>query len=141
MFRWLTMCVLALSPMPLVAEIYRWVDAEGRVQFSERPAANAELMDIRPQVIERDEQVLQRERNIRKIMEVRASEREIETARSVARREQTKAQCDELRRHLSKFEGRRLWYEVNADGKKVEVHPGRVKARKHELETQLQERC
>ncbi|WP_418889738.1 DUF4124 domain-containing protein [Pseudomonas profundi] len=124
-----------------MAEIYRWVDAEGRVQFGERPAANAELLDIRPQVIERDEQVLQREKNIQKIIDVRAQEREVETARSVARRKQAKAQCDGMRRHLAKFEGRRFWYEEGADGKKVEVHPSRIKARKHELETLLQERC
>lgn len=141
MLRWITVILLAWLSLPVMAEIYRWVDAEGRVQFGERPAANAELLDIRPQVIERDAQVLQRERNIQKIIEVRASERKIETARSVAWREQAKAQCNDMRRHLAKLEGRRFWYEEDADGKKVEVHPSRIKARKDELETLLQERC
>lgn len=141
MYKWIMVYLLVLFPAPLLAEIYRWVDADGRVHFGERPAPNAERLDVRPQVVERDEQVLQRQQNMQKIMDVRASEREIETARSVARRERTRAQCDAMRRDLSKYQGRRFWYEEDANGKKVEVHPSRVNARKQQLESLIQERC
>lgn len=133
--------LLVLMAYPVSADIYRWVDADGRVHFGERPAVNAERLDIRPQVVERDEHWAQREKNLQKIMDVRARERELETARSLARRERVRAQCEEIRRQLSNFEGRKFWYEEDADGKKVEVHPSRINARKHELESLLQERC
>lgn len=141
MYKWTILFLIVLCPAPATAEIYRWVDAEGRVQFGERPAPDAELVEVRPQVIERDEQAIQRQRNIQRIMDVRAEEREIETARSVARRERAQAQCDEVRRRLAQFEGRRYWYEVDVNGKQVEVHPSRVNARKRELESLLKERC
>lgn len=141
MYKWTILYLLVLLPSSVMAEIYRWVDAQGRVQFGERPAPNAELVDIRPQVIERDERTIERQRNIQRIMDVRAEEREIETARSLARREKAKAQCDQVRRQLAQFEGRRYWYEEDANGKKIEVHPSRVNARKLELESLLKERC
>ncbi|AEA83023.1 conserved hypothetical protein [Stutzerimonas stutzeri DSM 4166] len=46
---------LILMPALASAQIYRWTDAEGRVHFGQRPPAGAEQIEVRPQVVERDD--------------------------------------------------------------------------------------
>jgi len=45
-----------LLPALADAQIYRWTDANGQVHFGQRPAAGAEQVEVRPQVVERDDQ-------------------------------------------------------------------------------------
>ena len=52
--------LLVLASTPTLAEIYRWTDAEGRVHFGQRPPAQAERIEVRPQVVERDQQTRER---------------------------------------------------------------------------------
>lgn len=47
---------LILMPALASAQIYRWTDADGRVHFGQRPPAGAEQIEVRPQVVERDDQ-------------------------------------------------------------------------------------
>lgn len=44
--------------LPAQAEIYRWVDAEGRVHFSDRRAPGAERLEVQTGVADRPPQVL-----------------------------------------------------------------------------------
>lgn len=69
--------LLALAPMLATAEIYRWTDAQGQVHFGQRPAAGAERVDVRPQVVERDEATRQREQRSEKFFEARREERQV----------------------------------------------------------------
>ena len=48
-----------LLPALADAQIYRWTDANGQVHFGQRPAAGAEQVEVRPQVVERDDQTRQ----------------------------------------------------------------------------------
>jgi glutaredoxin len=42
-------CVSMFSAMPISAEIYKWIDGDGKVHFGDQPpsAANAERLDLR----------------------------------------------------------------------------------------------
>lgn len=135
------LAMLCLLPGPAVAEIYRWVDAQGRVHFGERPAEGAERLEVRPQVIERDDQVRQREANAQRLFEVRAAERALDRERLARDRERQQSVCNGLRQQLAQFDRRIFWYEVDGAGRQVEVPRARTEARKAELQTLYQERC
>ena len=44
-----------------MAGIYRWVDPEGNVHFDARPRPGAEQVEVRPQVVERDDATRERQ--------------------------------------------------------------------------------
>lgn len=141
MRRWVLLASLLIGTMPVQAEIYRWVDDQGRVHFGERPQKGAQRVEVTPQIIERDAQVIQREQNLRRIMDVRSEERAVEQQKLVEQRNRQRAQCDAIRRELAQFEKRMFWYEEDASGKRIEVDRERVEARKAELTKLVQERC
>jgi len=65
-----------LVPMLASAQIYRWTDAEGRVHFGQRPPAGAEQVNVRPQVVERDEQTRAREARSERFFDARRQEQQ-----------------------------------------------------------------
>ncbi|WP_373185963.1 DUF4124 domain-containing protein [Halopseudomonas sp.] len=123
------------------AEIYRWTDAQGRVHFSERPRQGAQQVEVKPQVIQRDEQVRQREANMRRLQEVRGEERAAEQLQQAEQRARQQAYCDGLNNELARYDKRIYWYEEDSSGKKVEISPERVEERKMKLQTLKRERC
>ena len=130
-----------LLSVPVHADIYRWVDDQGRVHFGERPQQGAERIEVNPQVIERDASVRQSEEAMRRLMEVRREERSAEQAAQAQRLARQREACERMARELARYDSRVFWYETDASGKKVEVDRSRVQQRRSELETQIQERC
>ncbi|PKM31653.1 MAG: DUF4124 domain-containing protein [Gammaproteobacteria bacterium HGW-Gammaproteobacteria-11] len=141
MHRFLWLVPALLLSVPVHAEIYRWVDDQGRVHFGERPQQGAERIEVNPQVIERDASVRQSEEAMRRLMEVRREERSAEQAAQAQRLAQQREACERMGRELARYDSRVFWYETDASGKKVEVDRSRVQQRRSELETQIQERC
>jgi len=133
--------MLSFLPGVATAEIYRWVDAQGRVHFGERPVEGAQRLDVRPQVVERDDEVRQREANARRLVEVRTAERALDRERLARARENQQSVCQGLRQQLAQFDRRTFWYELDSAGKQVEVPRARIEARKSELQNLYQERC
>ncbi|HDZ57315.1 MAG TPA: DUF4124 domain-containing protein [Pseudomonas xinjiangensis] len=130
-----------LAAFSVQAEIYRWVDEQGRVHFGERYQEGAQEIEVTPQIIERDPQVLQREDNLRRLMEVRREERSVENARLAEQRKKQQAMCQDMRQQLAQFDRRVFWYEKDASGKRREVDRQRVEARKAEIQNLVRERC
>ncbi|RHW21988.1 DUF4124 domain-containing protein [Pseudomonas jilinensis] len=140
--RQLVIICLVLWFGPVAAsEIYRWVDEHGQVHFGERPREGAQRVEVRPQVVERDAQVRQREQNLQRLMDVRTEERAARQTAVLEQRARQQSHCDALRRELARFDGRVLWYEEDANGTRVEVEPKRVEARKNALQAEIRERC
>lgn len=123
------------------AEIYRWVDDQGRVHFSQRPQPGSEVVVVKPQVIERDAQTRQSEENLRRIMEVRQTERDEEKALRLEQRKRQQLECARMGKQLAQFDRRMYWYEEDASGKKVEVDTRRVQERRAEIQAMIRERC
>ena len=68
--------IVLLIPGLASAEIYRWTDAQGRVHFGEKPgAAGAETVEVKPQVVERDEATRQREQRTEEYFDARRDEK------------------------------------------------------------------
>lgn len=141
MHRIMALLLLSLAVLPAQAEIYRWVDEQGRVHFGERPVQGAERVEVQPQIIQRDDQVRQREENLQRIMDVRSQERAAEQKQRAEQRTQQLAWCERMGRELARFDSRIYWYEEDASGKKVEVDRRRVEQRRSELKKQIEERC
>ena len=74
--------LLVLVATPTLAEIYRWTDAEGRIHFGQRPPAQAERIEVRPQVIERDQQTREREARSERFFQARRDEQAQQQQRS-----------------------------------------------------------
>ena len=67
---------LILMPALASAQIYRWTDADGRVHFGQRPPAGAEQIEVRPQVVERDDQTREREARSERFFDARRQEQQ-----------------------------------------------------------------
>lgn len=75
--------IVLLIPGLASAEIYRWTDAQGRVHFGERPgAAGAETVEVKPQVVERDEATRQREQRTEEYFDARRDEKAASATRA-----------------------------------------------------------
>jgi hypothetical protein len=133
--------IATMLPAQVSGQIYRHVDEQGRVHFGERPREGAQRVEVRPQIIERDEAVRQREANVQRLIDVRADERALDRERLARDRENQQAVCQDLRQQLAQFDQRTFWYEVDEQGRRSEVPRARVEARKAELQTRYQERC
>lgn len=106
--------LLLLLCVPLGAEVYRWVDAEGRVHYSDRrPEAGARgLQHLElPKETGAPDPAVQAERDrVRRLLRVWDEER---LAREQGIAEQTAARetlCTRLRAHLEDLESARLIY-------------------------------
>lgn len=135
------LALLGLVSTAAHAEIYRWTDAQGRVHFGERPQQGARQVDVKPQVIERDAQVREREANMQRLQEVRSEERAAEQQQRAEQRARQQAYCERLNSELARYDKRIYWYEEDSSGKKVEVSPDRVREQKMKLQALKRERC
>tara|TARA_R110000782_G_scaffold27615_5_gene69720 strand:- start:57 stop:482 length:426 start_codon:yes stop_codon:yes gene_type:complete len=135
----LVMC--AFLSLSAYAEIYRWTDAQGRVHFGEQPRQGAERVEVSPQIIERDDQVREREANMQRLQQVRSEERAMKQQQKAEEQARLQANCDRLNNELARFDKRMYWYEEDTSGKKVEVKPDRVEEQKMQLQALIRERC
>lgn len=126
--QWLRRAIVALLPLcsgAVLAEVYRWTDADGHVHFSDQAPqrANGEVREIKvPDSPVQPDPELQRERERgQKLLEVWSAEKraredsEQESAAGVAQHEQS---CAQLRAHLEELRGARLVIRTEATGER-----------------------
>jgi hypothetical protein len=135
------LCLL-LVPGLAAAEIYRWTDANGQVHFGQRPAgANAERVEVKPQVVERDSLTREREERANRFYDAR---REEQAQASVAAAEQQAKRADECRKLRSKLasipEGR-SYYRTDKDGQRSYYSDEQIDTARQQLLSQVSERC
>ncbi len=94
------LCLLLLPGLAM-AEIYRWVDANGQVHFDQRPAPGAEQVEVKPQVVERDAATVERQERTTRFFEARREEQAQASAAATERKNQQEKECGELRRQLA----------------------------------------
>lgn len=132
---------LALCSLNAHAQIYRWVDADGQVHFEQRPQPGAEVIEVRPQVVERDERVRQSEATMQRLMDIRSQERQQQRDLMVQHRQDREARCQDMRERLAMFELRAYWYEEDANGNRVEVSQAQLAEAQASLRHQIAEQC
>ncbi len=110
------LCTLALAPAWTNAEVYRWVDENGRMQFSDRPVSDtAQEIEIRqapPLYSDDARQDQQRKRKQAKMLEMFQDQRD-EKSRLDAEEKRVTAErqkrCARVRDRLRRYQGSALY--------------------------------
>ena len=135
------LCLLLL-PGLAAAEIYRWTDASGQVHFGQRPAvAGAEKVEVKPQVVERDQLTRERQERTSRFYDARRAEQV--QASAVAAEQQTKRaqECRELRKRLASIPEGRSYYRDEADGQRSYYSDKQMDTTRQQLQGRVSERC
>jgi len=134
--------IVLLIPSLASAEIYRWTDAQGRVHFGEKPgAAGAETVEVKPQVVERDEATRQREQRTEEYFDARRDEKAASDARAAQVRAERSKECNELRRNLSQIERDGRYFTTDANGERTYIDVKEVEAARSRLSSRIAQRC
>ena len=135
------LCLLLL-PGLAAAEIYRWTDANGQVHFGQRPtAAGAEQVEVKPQVVERDQLTREREERADRFYDARREEQAQASADAAERQAKRAEECRELRNRLASIPEGRRYYRPEADGQRSYYSDEQVDTARQQLQSRVSERC
>lgn len=138
----LLFCCLLLVPGLAGAEIYRWIDADGRVHFDQRPLVQgAEQVEVSPQVIERDQATRERQARSERFYDARRQEQAQAMALSAERRAKRSQECSELRRQLAQIPEGVRYYRSEADGQRTYYSDEDMDTARRQLRDRVSERC
>ncbi|MDD0841383.1 DUF4124 domain-containing protein [Pseudomonas sp. Gutcm_11s] len=134
--------VALLLPGLASAEIYRWTDAQGRVHFGEKPGGNgAQQVEVKPQVVERDEATRQREQRTQQYFDARRDERDQANARASQARAERAQECSKLRNSLAQIQHGGLYYRTDEKGERSYYSDEQMDAARSRLSSRIAERC
>lgn len=135
------LCLLLL-PGLAAAEIYRWTDANGQVHFGQRPAAvGAQQIEVKPQVVERDQLTREREERANRFFDARREEQAQASAVAAERQAKRAAECQELRRRLDNIPEGYSYYRTDANGEREYYSDQQVDTARQQLQSQVADRC
>lgn len=133
---------LLLLPGLAAAEIYRWTDANGQVHFGQRPAAaGAEKVEVKPQVVERDQLTREREERTNRFYDARREEQAQASVVAAERQAKRAGECRELRKKLASIPEGRSYYRAEADGQRSYYSDEQVDTARQQLQSRVSERC
>jgi hypothetical protein len=131
-----------LLPGLAAAEIYRWTDANGQVHFGQRPAAaGAQQIEVKPQVVERDQLTREREERTNRFYDARREEQAQASAVAAERQAKRAAECQELRRRLGNIPEGYSYYRTDASGERSYYSDEQVDTARQQLQSRVSERC
>ncbi|WP_417532326.1 DUF4124 domain-containing protein [Marinobacter lipolyticus] len=118
--------LLLLSPVVGMAEVYRWVDAEGRTHFSDRPPAQAASQEVKVESppARVDNAARDRQQKVNAFLKQRQQERDQQRAADAKAEKQAAKQaelCTRLRARVKHMESVSTFYNLNEQGERVFV--------------------
>lgn len=132
---------LILMPALASAQIYRWTDAEGRVHFGQRPPAGAEQIEVRPQVVERDDQTREREARSERFFDARRQEQQAAREQASQTRAAREQECQGLRSQLSQLQLDGRFFRNDAAGERVYYSDSELEAARQRLAARISQVC
>jgi hypothetical protein len=132
---------LCLMPLLVSAEIYRWTDAQGRVHFSERPAAGAQSIAVKPQVVERDAATREREAASERFHEARVAERTLASSLATEQQAKRAEQCRQARLQRERLPLGRTFFSTQANGERRYYSEQEVDAARRKADQLIKEQC
>ena len=132
---------LLLLPALAAAQIYRWTDADGRVHYGQRPPAGAEQVDVRPQVLERDEQTRAREARSERFFDARRQEQQAAREQASQAHAAQEQECQALRSQFSQLQLGGRFFRNDAAGARVYYSESEVEAARQRLATRIGQAC
>lgn len=133
--------IATLLPALATAEIYRWTDEQGRVHFGQRPVAGAEPVEVRPQVVERDEHTREREARTQRFHDARREEQQQAAATAAAQRAERASECQDLRRRLAQIPEGFSYYRTDANGERIYYSDEETDTARRQLRERIAQRC
>ncbi|MCP8463153.1 DUF4124 domain-containing protein [Pseudomonas sp. ZM23] len=128
-------------PLLATAEIYRWTDEQGKVHFSETPPPGAQRIEVKPQVVERDDATREREERTRRFYDARRDEQAAAQQKAAEQQATQDAQCDRLRHNLSTLSHGGRYFTQGSDGERTYYSDAQIDAARRSLEARLAEGC
>ncbi|MDE1463144.1 DUF4124 domain-containing protein [Spartinivicinus poritis] len=136
--------ILLLVAVPAMSELYKWVDKQGNVHYSDKPPANAQQQSEKVEVkvqntdfnyldenAKRKQQQINRNRAIQKQQQDRQQVKKKENPREKA--------CREAKQRLSVLQGRVVF--VDKKGNELKVTEKERQQRAKVLEQQIKKYC
>lgn len=133
--------IATLLPALATAEIYRWTDEQGRVNFGQRPVTGAEPVEVRPQVVERDEHTREREARTQRFHDARREEQQQAAATAAAQRAERASECQDLRRRLAQIPEGFSYYRTDANGERIYYSDEETDTARRQLRERIAQRC
>lgn len=133
--------LLVLCPGLAGAEIYRWTDSEGRVHFGQQPRSGAERVEVKPQVIERDQATRDREAGTARFFQARREEQAQAAEKAAEARAQEAQRCSEWRQQRERLDRARLFYRNDEQGERQFYSDAEVAAARRKLDTLISDGC
>ena len=132
--------IMLASPSAM-AGIYRWVDPEGNVHFDARPRPGAEQVEVRPQVVERDDATRERQARTERFFDARRQERQAADEAAGARQAQREQQCHQLRERLARLSHGGRYFSADAKGERVYYSDEEIGAARRQLASRISQNC
>ncbi len=132
---------LILMPALASAQIYRWTDADGRVHFGQRPPAGAEQIEVRPQVVERDDQTREREARSERFFDARRQEQQAAREQASQTRAAREQECQSLRSQLSQLQLGGRFFRNDAAGERVYYSDSELEAARQRMAARISQVC
>jgi len=119
--RYLFIPLLLLTAPPATAEIYRWVDAQGRVHYSDKPHEGADEVVIKP-AAPTDPEVVERQRHQQQLLKSLGADRR-EREQALAEQKQAlverRTRCAAVQEKIKEYSNASHLYVEGEDGKPV----------------------
>ncbi len=126
------------------AEVYRWVDKNGKIHYSDKKPPDSNVENISSQVEKSN--IDESSRETRKLGKIFAPEsaaeirlRQQQQAQQEARRQQHEDKCKQARERLSKLKGR--IYFIDKNGKAYNISEKERKRREEAMEDFIRQQC
>ncbi|WP_036190872.1 DUF4124 domain-containing protein [Marinobacter lipolyticus] len=118
--------LLLLSPPASLAEVYRWVDAEGRTHFGDRPPTQAASQEVKVESAPArvDNAARDRQQKMNAFLEQRQQERDQQRAADAKAEKQAAKRaelCTKMRARLKHMDSVSTFYNLNEEGERVFV--------------------
>lgn len=123
----LVLISLCLIPFSVNAGVYKWVDANGRTHFGDRPPAEASSSEVSVKTapVSADVDARQRHEKMTDFLEQQQQEREERQAANAEAEEKAQKQaelCRKLRARLKYLASVSKFYNINDEGERVYVN-------------------
>lgn len=138
--------LLILSPAVSLAEVYRWVDAEGRTHFGDRPPTQAASQEVKVESAPArvDNSARDRQQKVNAFLEQKQQERDqqrVADAKAEKQAAKRAEQCTKLRARLKYMDSVSTFYNLNEQGERVFVSESENTRIRERFRRKVEETC
>ncbi|WP_308811743.1 DUF4124 domain-containing protein [Stutzerimonas azotifigens] len=137
LFLWIALAL----PLVASAQIYRWTDEQGRVQFGQNPPAGAERVEVKPQVMERDDAAHERLQRTERLFEARRQEQQAAGEKAQKVRAERDERCQRFRRELAQLADGGRFFSTDERGERQYYSETQVESARQYLAGRISRDC